>query len=129
MAKFRRLCREYAEAYRNKLTTGKVSPEVQAKLDSCEQILDVLNIVLIRQKVEMEVSECFSFCFKEIYYKLWYQSNLAMEIMVETRYDCLVATGQCEDLLIKPLVSVESIWLLKFLGGCGNSANSVWSCR
>lgn len=55
MANFRHLCRTYSEAYQHKLTTRKVSPEMQVKLDKCEKIIDVLNIVLIRQKIEMEV--------------------------------------------------------------------------
>ena len=36
-----------------------------------------------------------------------YHSNFAMEIIFETQYDCLISTGHCEDLLIKPVVSVE----------------------
>jgi hypothetical protein len=67
MAKFRRLCRTYSEAYHHKLTTRKVMPEMQVILDNCEKIIDVLNIVLIRQKIEMEVIQCFSFCIKEVY--------------------------------------------------------------
>lgn len=67
MAKFRHLCHTYSGAYHNKLTNRKVLPDVQAKLDSCEKIIDVLNIVLIRQKIEMEVIQCFSFCFKGVY--------------------------------------------------------------
>lgn len=55
MAKFRHLCRTYSEAYHHKLTTRKVLPEMQVTLDSCEKIIDVLNLVLIRQKIEMEV--------------------------------------------------------------------------
>lgn len=67
MAKFRHLCRTYSEAYHHKLTTRKVLPEMQVILDNCEKIIDVLNIVLIRQKIEMEVIQCFSFCIKEVY--------------------------------------------------------------
>lgn len=59
MAKFRSLCRTYSEAYHHKLTTRKVLPEMQVKLDMCEKIIDVLNIILIRQKIEMEVIQCF----------------------------------------------------------------------
>jgi hypothetical protein len=80
MAEFRHLCRTYSDAYQNKLTTRKVSPEVQGKLDSCEKIIDVFNIVLIRQKIEMEVIHCFSFCFKEIY--LPSESNIRIFIQI-----------------------------------------------
>jgi hypothetical protein len=34
-----------------------VANELQATLDNCEKFIDVLNIVLIRQKIEMEVTE------------------------------------------------------------------------
>jgi len=57
MAQFRRICRTYAEAYQTKLTSRKVSADLQATLDRCEKILDVFNIVLIRQKIEVEVTE------------------------------------------------------------------------
>jgi hypothetical protein len=62
MAEFRQLCRTYSEAYQNKLTSRKVSPDVQGTLDKCEKIIDVLNLILIRQKIEMEVNQCL--CFK-----------------------------------------------------------------
>jgi hypothetical protein len=64
MAKFRHLCRTYSEAYHHKLTARKVLPEMQGELDKCEKIIDVLNIILIRQKIEMEVIQCFLFCIK-----------------------------------------------------------------
>ncbi|XP_069674534.1 intermembrane lipid transfer protein Vps13 isoform X2 [Periplaneta americana] len=55
MAQFRRVCRSYAENYQIKLTTRKLPSDVQVTLDNCEKILDVMNIVLIRQKIEMDV--------------------------------------------------------------------------
>lgn len=67
MTEFRQLCRTYSKAYQNKLTSRKVAPDVQDTLDHCERHIDVFNIVLIRQKIEMEVIQCFSFCFKEVY--------------------------------------------------------------
>jgi hypothetical protein len=57
MSQFRRMCRTYSEAYRNKLTSRKVPADLQASLDNCEKIMDVFNIVLIRQKIEVEVIE------------------------------------------------------------------------
>jgi hypothetical protein len=80
MAKFRHLCRTYSDAYHHKLTTRKVLPEMQVKLDSCEKIIDVLNIVLIRQKIEMEVIQCFSFCIKEV--SLPSESNIRIFIQI-----------------------------------------------
>lgn len=79
MARFRHLCRTYSEAYHHKLTTRKVLPEMQVKLDSCEKIIDVLNLVLIRQKIEMEVIQCFSFCI-EVY--LPSESNIRIFIQI-----------------------------------------------
>ena len=77
MAAFRRLCRIYSEAYRHKLTARKVSPEIQVELDKCERIIDVLNIVLIRQKIEMEVFQCLSFCIKD-----FSESNIRIFIQI-----------------------------------------------
>jgi vacuolar protein sorting-associated protein 13A/C len=57
MSQFRRMRRTYAEAYQNKLTSRKISADLQATLDSCEKVMDVFNIVLIRQKIEVEVIE------------------------------------------------------------------------
>lgn len=62
MSKFCQMCRTYAEAYQNKLTSRKVPTDLQTTLDNCEKVMDVFNIVLIRQKIEVEVTENF---FKE----------------------------------------------------------------
>lgn len=51
----RHLCREYANAYRQKLSTSKPTKEVLDACELCEASLDVLNIVLVRQKIEVEV--------------------------------------------------------------------------
>ena len=80
MNKFRDLCRTYSEAYHHKLTTRKVLPEMQVKLDNCEKFIDVLNIVLIRQKIEMEVIQCFLFCIKEVYLRS--ESNIRIFIQI-----------------------------------------------
>lgn len=74
------MCRTYSEAYHHKLTTRKVLPEMQVQLDKCEKIIDVLNLVLIRQKIEMEVIQCFSFCIKEVY--LPSESNIRIFIQI-----------------------------------------------
>ncbi|XP_067012189.2 intermembrane lipid transfer protein Vps13 [Anabrus simplex] len=55
MLQHRILCRKYAKAYHTKLTSKKVPADVQEMLAECERLLDVLNIVLVRQKVEVEV--------------------------------------------------------------------------
>ncbi|XP_021940255.1 vacuolar protein sorting-associated protein 13 isoform X3 [Zootermopsis nevadensis] len=55
MSKFCQMCRTYAEAYQNKLTSRKVPTDLQTTLDNCEKVMDVFNIVLIRQKIEVEV--------------------------------------------------------------------------
>ncbi|KAJ9578225.1 hypothetical protein L9F63_005555, partial [Diploptera punctata] len=53
--KHRQLCHTYANSYQSKLTARKVPTDVQTKIDECEKCLDVLNIVLIRQRIEVEV--------------------------------------------------------------------------
>ncbi|XP_075230691.1 vacuolar protein sorting 13C isoform X2 [Lycorma delicatula] len=49
----RKICRQYANAYQNKLIYG--GKDYINEITNCEQYLDAFNIVLIRQKVEMEV--------------------------------------------------------------------------
>ncbi|XP_063230011.1 intermembrane lipid transfer protein Vps13 isoform X2 [Bacillus rossius redtenbacheri] len=51
----RRRCKEYAAAYKTKLTARRVPGEVQAQLEDLERQLDIFNIVLARQIVESEV--------------------------------------------------------------------------
>ncbi|PSN37570.1 hypothetical protein C0J52_12647 [Blattella germanica] len=55
ISRHRRVCHNYADAYKSKLTSKKISAELQSTIDNCEKILDVLNIVLIRQRIEVEV--------------------------------------------------------------------------
>lgn len=56
MKKHRDMCRSYAEAYKMKLTTKKIPQEIEELLIECEKKLDIFNLVIIRQKIEMEVS-------------------------------------------------------------------------
>lgn len=53
----RGMCRKYATAYQNKLLSAnnKISKDLQCLLDDCEKKLDLFNLVVIRQKIEMEV--------------------------------------------------------------------------
>lgn len=53
--KHRKICHNYAKAYQTKLTTAKPPTDVINTCQNCERDLDVLNIVLIRQKIEVEV--------------------------------------------------------------------------
>ncbi|CAG9795097.1 unnamed protein product [Diatraea saccharalis] len=56
MLSHRRLCKSYATAYQAKLSNnGKVSTEYQCVLNEAEKKLDLFNLVVIRQKIEMEV--------------------------------------------------------------------------
>lgn len=56
MLSHRNLCKNYASAYQSKLSNkGKVSTDQQAILDEAEKKLDLFNLVVIRQKIEMEV--------------------------------------------------------------------------
>lgn len=56
MKEHRDICRTYADAYQTKLTTKKVVHEIENALTDCEKRLDIFNLVIIRQKIEMEVS-------------------------------------------------------------------------
>ncbi|XP_026298323.1 vacuolar protein sorting-associated protein 13 isoform X3 [Apis mellifera] len=57
MKKHRDMCRSYAEAYKMKLTTKKIPQEIEELLTECEKKLDIFNLVIIRQKIEMEVEK------------------------------------------------------------------------
>lgn len=53
----RNICREYAHLYTKKLTAGnKMSGVENLSLTQCENELDAFNIILVRQKVENDVS-------------------------------------------------------------------------
>lgn len=51
------MCREYADAYRTKITSKKVSNDVQQCIDRCEEQCDLFNLVLIRKRVNFEVEK------------------------------------------------------------------------
>jgi vacuolar protein sorting-associated protein 13A/C len=57
MLSHRNLCKSYATSYQTKLSNkGKVSSDHQCVLDEAEKKLDLLNLVVIRQRIEFEVS-------------------------------------------------------------------------
>lgn len=61
MLTHRKLCKSYATAYQTKLSNkGKVPADQQIILDHAEKTLDLFNLVVIRQKIEMEVCIGFS---------------------------------------------------------------------
>uniref|UniRef100_A0A182IQ42 Vacuolar protein sorting-associated protein 13 n=1 Tax=Anopheles atroparvus TaxID=41427 RepID=A0A182IQ42_ANOAO len=57
MRRHRQNLRSYEEAYRVQLTTKKVTPEMISRSEEYEKILDLHNIVVIRQKVALEVEK------------------------------------------------------------------------
>lgn len=54
----RNTCKRYAVAYQTKLQTpaNKIPTDLMCLLDECEKTLDLFNLVVIRQRIEMEVS-------------------------------------------------------------------------
>lgn len=50
-------CRKYADAYRLKLISKKISADVQKCCDYGEERLDLFNLILIRQRVDLEVEK------------------------------------------------------------------------
>nr|CAD7433011.1 unnamed protein product [Timema monikensis] len=72
IARHRQLCREYAEVYQTKLTARKLPADVQAKLTECERLLDVFNLVLIRQRIEMEVERQDRIALERKQSKSWF---------------------------------------------------------
>lgn len=57
MLNHRNLCRLYADAYRTKLTSKKCPADVQQCIDRHEESLDLFNLVLIRNRVNLEVEK------------------------------------------------------------------------
>lgn len=55
MLNHRNLCRSYSDSYRSKLVSKKVSNDLQKTCDFHEESLDLFNLLLIRQRVELEV--------------------------------------------------------------------------
>lgn len=55
MLHHRHMCKEYAVVYQEKLTCKKISKDLQQKLDRYEKALDLVNIVIVRQTIELEV--------------------------------------------------------------------------
>ncbi|KAJ8665252.1 hypothetical protein QAD02_006914 [Eretmocerus hayati] len=50
-------CRSYAQVYQKKLTTKNPSPKIEEELTEHEHKLDIVNLVIIRQQIEMEVEK------------------------------------------------------------------------
>jgi len=57
MKETRRLCKLYAEVYKAKLTTKKPTQLLLDQVEDCEKQLNIQNLVIIRQKVELEVEK------------------------------------------------------------------------
>lgn len=57
MKENRRLCKLYAEVYKLKLTTKKPLQPLLDQIEDCEKKLNIQNLVVIRQKVELEVEK------------------------------------------------------------------------
>lgn len=57
MKETRRLCKLYAEVYQQKLTTKKPAQLLLDQVEDCEKQLNIQNLIIIRQKVELEVEK------------------------------------------------------------------------
>ena len=84
----RSVCHKYADAYQAKLTARKIPADVQSNLDECEKFLDVLNLVLIRQRIEVEVSNCFYCKEIKIVFKI-FRILFCKEIKIEVCWESL----------------------------------------
>lgn len=61
----RERCRQYADAHKSKLMTKKPAAAVVQTCEKFEEKLDLFNLLLIRQRVELEVR--FMFCGKVVH--------------------------------------------------------------
>lgn len=53
----RSMCQKYAEAYKTKISTKKPTKEMEDVVANLERLLDVVNIVIIRQRTELELEK------------------------------------------------------------------------
>lgn len=51
------MCRLYADLYKQQLTTKKPTPQLLEEIEECERNLNIQNLVILRQKVELEVEK------------------------------------------------------------------------
>lgn len=72
MLEHRNLCRTYAEAYRTKLTCRKMTNDIQQNVDLHEERLDLFNLVLIRNRVNLEVEKLGVLQKQEVKQGSWY---------------------------------------------------------
>ncbi|KAF5289221.1 hypothetical protein FQR65_LT00109 [Abscondita terminalis] len=82
MKKHREMCKKYNELYRTKLIQKKVSSVIQQKLDYFEQELDIFNIVVERQKVEVDLERAGKLKEKEApksFFSGWWGGSKANE--------------------------------------------------
>ena len=49
------LCREYSIAFRAKLLNRKMTSDLKRTLEECEKNLDIFNLIMIRQRIHLEV--------------------------------------------------------------------------
>ncbi|KAJ8937448.1 hypothetical protein NQ314_011837 [Rhamnusium bicolor] len=54
MLSYRKTCEEYKDLYKKKLKNSLSAPDKE-RIDVCEKALDITNIVIIRQRIEMEI--------------------------------------------------------------------------
>ena len=57
MRETRRLCKLYADVYKQKLTAKKPTQLLLDQVEDCEKKLNIQNLVIIRQQVELEVEK------------------------------------------------------------------------
>ena len=57
MKETRRLCKLYADVYKQKLTAKKPTQQLLDAVEDCEKKLNLQNLVIIRQQVELEVEK------------------------------------------------------------------------
>lgn len=55
ISKHRQMCKEYAKVYQQKLQNKKLAAPVETRVNELEKALDAFNIIIIRQRVELEV--------------------------------------------------------------------------
>lgn len=67
MLEHRNLCKSYADVYKTKMTAKKISGELTATCEFYEEKLDLFSLVVIRQRIELEVCSIFIYlCFKNL---------------------------------------------------------------
>ncbi|CAH1965913.1 unnamed protein product [Acanthoscelides obtectus] len=73
--KYRNMCRKYKELYQKSKTEKNMKPEEKKTLEDCEKKMNVINIVVTRKQVEVELKKMAEEAGKQSFFSRWWGSS------------------------------------------------------